>query len=161
MQEEDGQLFVTAESSFAQLEPYLLRLIINRNHFPASQCPASRHRSQLCISHLLSDHAFIYRFWLLALKKEQVMTLLESRMLNRIFWAMWQEAVRGNWKFRYSGLYNLNFSRNDFIVITLRGIKCLGHVAWLREKRKADKMFTPGFRLSWPAWGLEGIYVPK
>ena len=92
---------------------------------------------------------------------KKVMRLLENGMLKRIFWAMWQEAIRENWKFRNSELHNLNSSRNDFILITSRGIKCLGHVTRLREKRKAYKIFTSGFRFSWSAWGLEGVYVPK
>jgi hypothetical protein len=89
------------------------------------------------------------------------MRLLGNRMLNRIFWAMWHEEMWENWKFLNSELHSLNSSFNDFILITSKVIKCLGLVARLRETRKVYKIFTPGFRLSWPAWGLEDIYVPK
>jgi hypothetical protein len=68
--------------------------------------------------------------------------VFENRVLRRIFGPKWDE-VKGAWKKLHSEeLHNLYFSTSIIGIIKWRRMRWAGHVARMREKRTAYRLFV-------------------
>ena len=88
--------------------------------------------------------------WSLTFRKQRRLRMFENRVLRKIFWP-WRDKVTGEWrKLHNEELNDLHSSPNIDRVIKSRGMREVGHVARMGERRGIYRVLvgTPEEKIS-------------